>query len=111
MAARPVRPQGSFSLAQSFCRPGLWSAGWEPTGRRHGTHVQDVAVRVLEPGPANAGVAQGGDPPLIGLQTREVVLLEGDPLAGQVVDRGVEVVDLPRGERGLGRSRVLAGVD
>src|ERR671918_1054533 len=63
---------------------------------------EDVAVRVLDEGDLVA--IHRGDTPLIGLQRLGVVLLEGDSVSDQLVDRRLDIGDVPAGQR---RSRRL----
>src|SRR5918996_1527128 len=68
--------------------------------------VEDVAVRVLEPGDLDS--LELGNP-LLGLQAGEVVLLEHDALVAKLAHGGLEVLDLPAGERGRRPAGVLLG--
>src|SRR3954471_21445566 len=57
----------------------------------------EVAVGVLEPG--HAILAQYGDPLLVRLDPITLDLLEADAVGGELVHGGLEVVDLPGGDR------------
>jgi len=65
--------------------------------------AQDVAVGVAKPGLAE--VSSGRDA-VLGLDLREIVLLEAHATVAQLVDGGSQVAYFPRGERVL---RVTGG--
>src|SRR4026208_387917 len=71
--------------------------------------VEDVAVRILEPGGFHAG-GDGGV--AFGRAAREVVVLEGDPLRlERALDRFELGADVPGHRRGLVAAGVLRLVD